>query len=82
MKPFSLTGECVNQSFYSEIKLYFFLDKVEAGLPSISPPPFQTEFNNQTYTFPDMTLKLGSGILVVPLVAILGNIAIAKAFGE
>ncbi|KAF2887549.1 hypothetical protein ILUMI_18624 [Ignelater luminosus] len=52
------------------------------GLPTIQPPPFSTEFNNQTYTFMDMVKQYESSIIFVPLIAILEHIAIAKAFSK
>lgn len=55
---------------------------VKAGLPEIKPPPFQTILNNQTQTFSEMASNLGSSIVCVPIIAVLGNVAIAKAFGE
>lgn len=47
----------------------------------MSVPEFQVTKNKTTYTFLDIAKGLGSGILVVPFVSILGNVAIAKAFG-
>ncbi|KAK7870317.1 hypothetical protein R5R35_003707 [Gryllus longicercus] len=55
---------------------------IDAGLPVVSPPPFETSWSNRTYTFPEMVARLGSGVAVVPVVAILGNVAIAKAFAS
>ncbi|XP_017878927.1 sodium-independent sulfate anion transporter-like [Ceratina calcarata] len=54
--------------------------KVQSGLPRFSPPPFSSQVGNQTYTFWDMCSHYSSGIIVVPVVAVLANIAIAKAF--
>ncbi|KAG4067313.1 hypothetical protein HA402_000304 [Bradysia odoriphaga] len=53
---------------------------VEPGIPSFSLPPFQFEHNNQTIGFIQICTDLGTGIAVVPLVAVLANVAIAKAF--
>lgn len=53
---------------------------IEAGLPSVQPPPFSRTVGNQTETFMDMCKNLGTGILIVPLISIIGNVAIAKAF--
>lgn len=55
---------------------------VPSGLPTFRPPPFSTTANNQTISFFEMMHDLGSGIIVVPVVAILANVAIAKSFGE
>jgi len=54
--------------------------KIESGLPSFSLPPFSIQENNSTVTFLDMCSELGLGIVVIPMVAILANVAIAKAF--
>ncbi|XP_055299974.1 sodium-independent sulfate anion transporter-like isoform X3 [Sitodiplosis mosellana] len=54
--------------------------KVEPGMPEISLPPFQVTYHNSTLSFTQVCAELGSGIIVVPLVAVLANVAIAKAF--
>ena len=42
-----------------------------------------TYLANATYVgFPEMAGQLGSAIIVIPLIAILESVAIAKAFGE
>lgn len=55
---------------------------IPPGLPSLALPPFSTTRGNDTLSFIDMASELGSGIIVLPLVALLENIAICKAFGE
>jgi hypothetical protein len=59
-----------------------FLGKIESGLPSFSLPAFSVQNNNTTVTFLDMCSELGVGIVVIPMIAILANVAIAKAFGK
>uniref|UniRef100_A0A1B0FAK2 SLC26A/SulP transporter domain-containing protein n=1 Tax=Glossina morsitans morsitans TaxID=37546 RepID=A0A1B0FAK2_GLOMM len=54
--------------------------KVDSGIPTIKLPPFAFIHDNRTYVFSDICRELGSGILVVPIVAVLANVAIAKAF--
>lgn len=66
--PFILTGE------------------VKAGLPGFSIPSFNTSYiaGNGTVVdmnFMDMVSELGSSIALVPIIAVLGNVAISKAFG-
>ncbi|XP_033215482.1 sodium-independent sulfate anion transporter-like [Belonocnema kinseyi] len=56
--------------------------EVKSGLPSLQLPPFSAQSGNQTYTFLDMCSHLGSGIIFVPLVAVLTNVAIAKTFAS
>lgn len=55
---------------------------IPPGLPSVQPPPFSATVNNNTYSFGEMVSNLGSGIIVVPLIALLENIAICKAFAN
>lgn len=55
---------------------------VKSGLPELKVPPFSTVIGNTTRTFPDMLGDLGSSVFLVPIIAVLGNVAIAKAFGE
>ncbi|KAH0945080.1 hypothetical protein HN011_004172 [Eciton burchellii] len=54
--------------------------KIESGLPTISLPPFSAQIGNQTYTFLDMCAHYRSGLVILPLIAVLANVAIAKAF--
>ncbi|KMQ84141.1 sodium-independent sulfate anion transporter [Lasius niger] len=54
---------------------------IDAGLPSVEPPPFsRTIGQNQTESFIDMSKNFKFGILIIPLISIIGNVAIAKAF--
>ncbi|CAG2066181.1 unnamed protein product, partial [Timema podura] len=55
---------------------------VREGLPPFQPPPFSTSSNTTEYTFGDMVNIYGTAIGVVPLLSILGHIAIAKAFAK
>lgn len=55
---------------------------VRAGLPDLKPPPFRTTLGNTTMEFADMVADLGTSIFLVPVIAVLGNVAIAKAFGK
>nr|CAD7402686.1 unnamed protein product [Timema cristinae] len=55
---------------------------VKPGLPPFQPPPFTATVGNTTYSFLDMTSSLGSALFVVPLLAILENVALAKVFSD
>ncbi|XP_022908679.2 sodium-independent sulfate anion transporter isoform X1 [Onthophagus taurus] len=55
---------------------------VPQGLPDIKPPPFGFTRGNETFTFGEMVSNLGSGVIVIPLIALLENIAICKAFAD
>ena len=61
---------------------FILTGNIKAGLPEFQPPPFS--FNdtekNVTYNFGEMVSELGAAIAILPLLAILGNVAIAKAF--
>jgi len=59
--------------------------QIESGLPSFQPPPFGISGGNDTSTEDDtdlagMVSQLGSAIIIIPLIAILESVAIAKAF--
>ncbi|XP_063361922.1 sodium-independent sulfate anion transporter-like isoform X1 [Cydia amplana] len=56
--------------------------KITPGLPAPQAPPFHTMVGNVTISGGGMLAQLGSGLLVVPLVGIISNVAIAKAFSN
>lgn len=56
------------------------LGSITPGLPIPQAPAFHTTVGNTTYSAVEMFTHLGSGLLVVPLVGIISNVAIAKAF--
>ena len=64
---------------------------IDGGLPDIQPPPFSLELNvtddhgdwEVRYVgFSDMISTLGAAVIIIPVIAILESVAIAKAFGE
>lgn len=55
---------------------------VRSGLPPFDHPPFSTVLNNRTMSFMEMCSELGSSIVLVPVISVLGNVAIAKAFAS
>lgn len=55
---------------------------VKSGLPEFSLPPFSTEANDRKIGFIEMCSELGPAILLVPIIGILGNVAISKAFAN
>lgn len=76
-----LITSTVAYNWISREEIPFLLSgKVEPGIPSFQWPPFSMEYQNTTVGFVDMCRELGSGIVVIPLVAVLANIAIAKSF--
>ncbi|XP_026324860.1 sodium-independent sulfate anion transporter [Hyposmocoma kahamanoa] len=54
--------------------------RVEPGLPSVAAPPFSVASENGTVSFVEMAGRLGFGVLMTPIIMVLANIAIAKAF--
>ncbi|KAG8266452.1 hypothetical protein J6590_071768 [Homalodisca vitripennis] len=55
---------------------------IVSGLPSLAFPPLSTELNGRVLNVFEMISELGSGILIVPLISISSNVAIAKAFSK
>ncbi|CAH2106328.1 unnamed protein product [Euphydryas editha] len=55
---------------------------VKEGLPTWSIPAFSTEYGGRNVTFIEMCSELGSSIVLVPIIGVLGNVAIAKAFAS
>ena len=55
---------------------------IGSGLPTFGLPPFSTTVGNQTYNFVEMFEVLGVQSIVIPFVAILETVAIAKAFAD
>lgn len=61
----------------------FFSGYIPGGMPAVHVPPFgYTASDNTTVTFFDMIGNLGSGILVIPLISLMEDVAICKAFGK
>ncbi|XP_063240337.1 sodium-independent sulfate anion transporter-like [Bacillus rossius redtenbacheri] len=54
---------------------------IKPGLPPFQLPSFSVQSGNTTaMTFTQMCNDLGSGLVVVPIISVLSNVAIAKAF--
>ncbi|RZF32772.1 hypothetical protein LSTR_LSTR009881, partial [Laodelphax striatellus] len=57
--------------------------EIQSGLPNIEAPPFQSvDENGEPVSFLEMVAHLGSGLLVIPLIAIVSNLALSKAFSD
>lgn len=61
---------------------FLLTGKVKPGMPNFGPPPFSTTYNNRTVELSEMLADLGGSVVMVPIIAVLGNVAIAKAFGK
>ncbi|CRK92432.1 CLUMA_CG005999, isoform B, partial [Clunio marinus] len=59
---------------------FILSEKVTQGIPSFELPKFSVEKNNRTVEFIEICGEIGSGLLLLPLVSVLANVAIAKAF--
>ncbi len=54
---------------------------IESGLPPFEPPPFSTNgTSGEAVDFGGMLSTLNIGIIIIPLISILENVAIAKSF--
>ncbi|KAL0279267.1 UNVERIFIED_CONTAM: hypothetical protein PYX00_000868 [Menopon gallinae] len=72
---------CIAYYFHENESTPFLLSgKIPEGLPPFRLPRFSTEFGNRTYSFTEMCYEIGSGIFILPLVSVLANVTIAKAF--
>ncbi|EEB10996.1 sulfate transporter, putative [Pediculus humanus corporis] len=70
---------------YDEIQKtspFILTGSVKPGLPEFKIPKFSTQVGNTTYSFIDMCTEMKSAIFMVPVIAVLGNVAIAKAFAS
>lgn len=59
---------------------------IPPGLPAVQAPPFslsaEESATGEPESFTDMISSLGSGLIVVPLIALMEDIAICKAFAN
>lgn len=61
---------------------FLLTGSVKPGLPIVNLPPFGTTIGNRTVGFGEMLSDLGTSVFLIPIIGVLGNIAIAKAFGK
>ena len=63
---------------------FILTGNLKSGIPKFQLPPFSVK-NTETgevTDFAGMISELGSAVIILPLMAVLENIAIAKAFGK
>uniref|UniRef100_A0A1B0CTN7 STAS domain-containing protein n=2 Tax=Lutzomyia longipalpis TaxID=7200 RepID=A0A1B0CTN7_LUTLO len=84
-----ITGGIGAAVHYSGEQFFKLIGPIPPGLPSFEPPPFSipeitngTEIIQEGETFSEMVSQLGSGLIVIPLIALLENMAICKAFAD
>lgn len=51
-------------------------------MPDFAFPSLTTQLGNKTVGYEEMIAHLGSGVFIVPILAVLANIAIAKAYSK
>ncbi|XP_050419849.1 sodium-independent sulfate anion transporter-like isoform X2 [Adelges cooleyi] len=61
---------------------YLTTSTVEAGLPTLQLPPFGYTSGNTTVTLSEMLYEIRSAMFIIPLVSILANVSIAKAYAN
>uniref|UniRef100_A0A8D8M7I3 Sodium-independent sulfate anion transporter n=2 Tax=Cacopsylla melanoneura TaxID=428564 RepID=A0A8D8M7I3_9HEMI len=61
---------------------FALVGKIESGFPRLAVPPIHTIVNGTELSLIDMLSHLNTGIFLVPLVGLVANVAIAKAFSE
>lgn len=67
----------------AEIEVPFRLsEKVPAGIPKFELPKMSAQLGNETVELQEIVLDIGSGLILLPLVSILANVAIAKSFSK
>ena len=76
---------------YTHNMQYFrLIGYIPAGLPTVQSPHFQLpevrneqtgEIIRKAETFSEMVAEMGSDLIIMPLVALMENMAICKAFG-
>ncbi|XP_066903372.1 sodium-independent sulfate anion transporter [Halyomorpha halys] len=75
----AVIGYYLYEDGQSPVKL---IGAIPPGLPSVQLPPFSVQRGNETIGFLEMCSELGSGIIVLPIIALLENIAVCKAFAN
>lgn len=66
---------------HSAMTPFKLIGDIPPGLPSVQSPPFSMEPDSEE-TFSEMLSSMGSGLIVVPLIALMEDIAICKAFSN
>jgi len=59
---------------------FTLVGEIKPGLPNFSPPPLSITVNGTSHNFMSILQEEGSAIIVIPLLAIMEHITIAKAF--
>ncbi|XP_014235000.1 sodium-independent sulfate anion transporter-like isoform X1 [Trichogramma pretiosum] len=74
---------CIAYSFPVGQSPFNLIGDIPSGMPAVQLPPFgYTKDDNTTVSLWTMCENLGSGIIVVPLISLMEDIAICKAFAN
>lgn len=61
---------------------YKIIGTIPAGLPDFRPPRFTMQWDNRTVGFLEIISAIKSNVVVLPLIGLLENISICKAFAD
>ena len=65
------------------MRFHCFIGNITAGFPEVGLPSFSyVDESGHEVNFAEMLGKLNSALIIIPIIAILENVAIAKAFGK
>jgi len=83
--PFKVIGKYVVVSlgikYPWSIYILYVTGKIPAGLPDFDFPKFSiTRDNGTTVGFFEMVSDMGSGVIVLPIIALIENLSICKTF--
>ena len=85
---------CLGLAMVVDKDTFTLTSEIDSGLPAFQPPPFSVTANTteSDYSsshsdtgithFGEMLSNLGAAVIIIPMIAILESVAIAKAFGN
>ncbi|XP_057324101.1 sodium-independent sulfate anion transporter-like [Microplitis mediator] len=69
--------------YFASKSPFKLIGNLPGGMPTVKLPPFGfTKDQNTTLTFMDMCSNLGSGLIVLPLISLMEDVAVCKAFSN
>ena len=85
---------CLGLAMVVDKDTFTLTSEIDSGLPAFQPPPFSVTANTtesdyssshsdtEITHFGEMLSNLGAAVIIIPMIAILESVAIAKAFGN
>ena len=85
---------CLILAMVVDTGTFTLTSEIDSGLPAFQPPPFSVRVNlthsnsstsyseAETRGLGEMLSNLGAAVIIIPMIAILESVAIAKAFGN